>query len=316
MNLEKEKVGVSVVAPMHNEEGNAKHLYQAIKNAVDPLGIGYEIIFVNDASSDRTLEVLKKIQKEDKNFHYCDLHYNAGENWALLAGVSVAKGETIVTIDGDHQNDPKFIPALLSELDRGYHVVSGWRRDRAGGIDRTLPSVVANYLISKISGVSIHDCGCGLKAYQRHVVSGKFVPRGFMNRFSPVVFGVKDHQFKEVEVTDRLRTYGSSHYGMKRVFIVFNDLLALPYILQGVKETLPRIRNLKWVAAGGTIFASTLALAVDSFFGIGAGAFLLATAGATSVEWNLARFIKAEREPQFRIKEFSREPTWNSQNYV
>src|SRR3989338_924740 len=133
MNLEKEKVGVSVVAPMHNEEGNAKHLYQAIKNAVDPLGIGYEIIFVNDASSDRTLEVLKKIQKEDKNFHYCDLHYNAGENWALLAGVSVAKGETIVTIDGDHQNDPKFIPALLSELDRGYHVVSGWRRDRAGG---------------------------------------------------------------------------------------------------------------------------------------------------------------------------------------
>ena len=316
MNLGQKNPAVSVVAPMHNEEGNARNLYQAIKEAVEPLHLAYEIIFVNDASSDRTLEILKKIQKEDRNFHYCDLHYNAGENWALLAGVSVAKGETIVTIDGDHQNDPKFIPTLLSELDKGYHVVSGWRRDRAGGLSRTLPSVVANYLISKVSGVSIHDCGCGLKAYRRHVLENKFVPKGFMNRFSPVVFGVKDHQFKEVEVTDRLRTYGKSHYGMKRVFVVFNDLLALPYVLRGVANSFSRVRNLKWLSAGGVVISSILAATLDSYLGIGTAAFLLAGAAAASVEWNLTRFIKVEREPHFKIKEFSREPTWNNQNYV
>ena len=307
---------ISVVAPMHNEEGNAKHLYQAIKNAVDPLGIGYEIIFVNDASDDRTFEVLKKIQKEDPNFHYCDLRHNVGENWALLAGVSVAKGDTIVTIDGDFQNDPKFIPALLQELKKGFQVVSGWRKNRAGGVDRTLPSVVANYLISKISGVPIHDCGCGLKAYRREVLAGKFVPKGFMNRFSPVVFGIKADQFREIEVTDRLRTYGKSHYGTKRVFIVFNDLLALPYILRGVKKSFPKIRVLKRLSIGGALISGTLAATTDSFLGIWAGMFLLAFAGAASVEWNLSRFLEAETTPHFKIKEFSREPAWNTTNYA
>ena len=116
-------VRYSVVAPMHNEEGNVRALYHEIKMTMDRLGRSYEIIFVNDASGDDTLAHMKALQRDDPTFHFADLETNAGENWALLAGISRAQGEVIITIDGDYQNDPKYIPDLLSKLDRGYRVV-------------------------------------------------------------------------------------------------------------------------------------------------------------------------------------------------
>ena len=124
-------VRLSVVAPMHNEQGNVAALYDDIKETMEHLGESYEIIFVNDASSDETLARMKEIQSDDAHFHLADLQFNVGENWALFAGISRARGEVIITIDGDYQNDPRYIPDLLRELSKGYRVVSGRRRSRA-----------------------------------------------------------------------------------------------------------------------------------------------------------------------------------------
>lgn len=297
---------ISVVSAMHNEAGNVVPLYDALAEVMKKMGREYEIIFVNDASRDETLEQIKKIKARDPRFHYCDLEQNVGENWAFLAGFSKARGNIIVTIDGDFQNNPRFIPDLVRELEKGYRAVSGWRKNRVGGFfDRILPSLVANFLIYLVSGVRVHDCGCGLRAFRREVVEGKYVPKGFMNRFAPVCFGVKADEFSEVIVEDRMRRAGRSHYGLERVFIVFNDLLALPFALRGPE----RMRRIFLYII--LIFAGVLAL-LSGVWAIRSGwawiGFVLALAfflASVSIYWNLGRFVDAARNPKFRIKEFA-----------
>lgn len=284
---------------MHNEAGNAGALYEAIRETLDRLGEPYEIIFVNDTSTDGTLSCMKEIAARDGRFHYADLEANVGENWALLAGISKASGDVIVTIDGDYQNDPSYIPALLQRLSQGYRVVSGWRKHRVGSFwGRRLPSMVASALIRIVSGVPVHDCGCGLKAYRREVIEGKYVPKGFMNRFSPVVFGVKAEEFVEVEIIDRERKAGRSHYGLGRVFEVVRDLCALPFAVRGASQWLERFGRLGWIAV--TVGAGFLILGWRFWalvmFAIALGAY----ANARSLE----RFVEAQRRPSFRIKEF------------
>ena len=292
-------VRLSVVAPMHSEEGNARALYDAIRETLERLGEPYEIIFVNDTSSDGTLSVMKDIAGRDGRFHYLDLETNVGENWAMLAGISKAAGEVIATIDGDYQNDPSYIPAMLEKLSQGYRVVSGWRRNRVGSFwDRRLPSLVANSLIRMVSGVPVHDCGCGLKAYRREVVEGKYVPKGFMNRFSPVVFDVKAEEFSEVEIIDRERKAGTSHYGISRVFEVLHDLLVLPFAVRGASRWLGQFSKLQWISiTAGALFLilgwSIWALA----------AFIVALASYANAR-SLQRFVEAQTRPPFRIKEF------------
>ncbi len=197
-------IEISVIAPMHNEEENVFPLYQDIGRVMAKLDRPYEIIFVNDMSDDHTLVRMKEIHCCDPHFHFVDLETKVGENWALLAGVSKARGKMLVTIDGDYQNDPAYIPALLEQLAKGYRVVSGRRRQRVEKLwNRLLPSRVANALIRIVSGVPVHDCGCGLKAYRREVLDGKFVPEGFMNRFSPAALGVRPHEFLSSEILPR-----------------------------------------------------------------------------------------------------------------
>ena len=284
---------------MHNEEGNARPLYEAIRGSMDRLGRPYEIIFVNDTSSDGTLGVMKEIADQDGRFHYVDLASNVGENWALLAGVSKAAGEIVVTIDGDYQNDPAYIPALLERLTEGYRVVSGWRKNRVGSYwDRRLPSLVANALIRIVSGVAVHDCGCGLKAYRREVLEGKYVPKGFMNRFSPVVFGVRANEFSEVEILDRERKSGRSHYGLGRVFEVIRDLWTIPFAVRGVEDWLWRFRCLE-----GLLFTAAVAFAILGWLGWTLATSMLALACWSNTR-NLARFVEARTNPPFRIKEF------------
>jgi len=289
----------SVVAPMHNEQGNVRALYDAIKKAMDKLGQPYEIVFVNDASSDRTLAEMKEIQGRDPHFHFADLEANVGENWALLAGISRAVGEVIITIDGDYQNDPAYIPDLLKKLAQGYRVVSGRRKDRAAAFwTKRLPSQVANAMIRLVSGVPVHDCGCGLKAYQREVLEGKFVPQGFMNRFSPVSLGVKRHEFSEVEIVDRARISGQSHYGLSRIFIVLRDLWVLPFVIRGAASWQSRLRF---------IFVLFVAGALISAFQnrwVWAVTMMAFAAVSCSNVLNLRRFVEAQAKPKFRIKEF------------
>ncbi|MGH7766859.1 MAG: glycosyltransferase family 2 protein [Candidatus Binatia bacterium] len=292
-------VRLSLVAPMHNEEGNARSLYEAIRDTLERHGEPYEIIFVNDTSSDGTLAVMKEIAGRDARFHYLDLETNVGENWALLAGISRASGEVIVTIDGDYQNDPSYIPAMLERLSQGYRVVSGWRKNRIGSFwDRRLPSLVANALIRLVSGVPVHDCGCGLKAYRREVIEGKYVPKGFLNRFSPVVFGVKPDEFSEVEIIDRERKAGTSHYGISRVFEVLRDLFVLPFAVRGPAKWSGEFRKLQWIAlTAGTVF---LILG----WTVWALAALIVAGAAYANARGLERFVQAQMRPPFRIKEF------------
>ena len=284
---------------MHNEEGNARVLYEAIRKTLESLGQPYEIIFVNDASSDRTLSVMKEIASRDGRFHFADLDANVGENWALLAGISKATGQVIVTIDGDCQNDPSYIPVMLERLSQGYRVVSGWRRHRVGSFwDRRLPSMAANALIRLLSGVAVHDCGCGLKAYRREVLDGKYVPKGFMNRFSPVVFGVTPEEFSEVEIIDRQRNAGESHYGLGRVFEVLRDLCVLPFAVRGGGTWLGGFRKLQWIALTAGGFLLMLGWKIWAL-----AAFVIALAAYANAR-SLDRFIEAQRRPPFRIKEF------------
>jgi len=292
-------IKISVVAPLHNEEGNVVPLYEDISRVVTRLEQPYEIIFVNDLSADGTLASMKTIQNRDPHFHFVDLETNVGENWALLAGVSKARGEVLVTIDGDYQNDPAYIPTLLEELSNGYRVVSGRRRQRVDKLwSRLLPSQIANSLIRFVSGVPVHDCGCGLKAYRREVLDGKFVPEGFMNRFSPAALGVRPHEFAEVEVVDRPRISGQSHYGLNRVFFVLRDLAALPFAMRGPARWIGRFRLLRWFS-----LAVAVLLALTGRWGLGAAALLLALIAFSNV-WNLGRFIRAQTDPEFRIKEY------------
>ena len=296
---------VSVVAPLHNEEGNIEPLYRGIKDAMAALGRSYEIIFVNDCSSDQTLKKIGDLQRNDATLHCCDLAQNVGENWALLAGVSKAHGEIIVTIDGDFQNDPVFIPALVKKIESGFRVVSGWRRKRVGSFStRILPSIVANKLISLLSGVPVHDCGCGLKAYRRNVLAGKFVPKGFMNRFSPVAFGVKAGEFTEIEITDQMRLYGNSHYGLSRVLIVLNDLMVVPFLdlpRERTQSIALLLRNISGLGALGAAVESYVYGDPWAHLGIALGVLCL---GSRSVYNNITSFINAQQYPIFNIKAF------------
>lgn len=284
---------------MHNEQGNVRALYDDIKGVMEALEQSYEIIFVNDASTDHTLATMREIQECDADFHFADLETNVGENWALLAGISKAQGEVIVTIDGDYQNDPAYIPDLLQALSKGYRVVSGRREQRAASFwTKRLPSQVANTMIRFVSGVPVHDCGCGLKAYRREVLEGKFVPKGFMNRFSPVSLGVKGDEFSEVEIVDRARIAGRSHYGLGRVLVVLCDLWVLPFAVHGPARWLGRFR---------VLFSLLLVIALMlAFWGRWvwtATASLLAAISFSNV-LNLKRFVEAQTEPMFSIKEF------------
>jgi glycosyltransferase involved in cell wall biosynthesis len=284
---------------MHNEQGSVRALYHEIKKAMDTLGQCYEVIFVNDASTDETLCRMREIQNREARFHFADLEAQVGENWALLAGISRARGEIVITIDGDYQNDPAYIPDLLKELSRGYRVVSGRRKKRAAAFwTKLLPSQLANGMIRVLSGVAVHDCGCGLKAYRKDVLQGKFVPKGFMNRFSPVCLGVKGHEFSEVEIVDRARPSGQSHYGLNRVFIVLRDLWVLPFALRGAAAWLGRFR---FVAA--VFLAAAVLLGLWGHWLLAGTLFLFATISFSNVK-NLARFVEAQAKPGFRIKEY------------
>lgn len=295
-------IEISVITPMHNEEGNVLELYKEIKQAMDSYDQSYEIIFVNDCSTDGTLKLLKDLSKRDQNFHYCDLKNNVGENWSVFAGISKSSGGIIVTTDGDIQNDPAYIPVLVEKLKEGFKVVSGWREKRAGFFARLLPSIVANKLISLVSGITVHDTGCTLKAYKSNVIKNVYVPKGFNNRFSPVIFNIVNKDFAEVRVPDRVRKFGKSHYGLERIFIVFNDLLVIPFIRRRFTAPLTDINTgvLYVILSLGILIVG--ALIVQWFWLI--APLLIVLMVFISIRRNIKKFIECERNPKFVIKEF------------
>ena len=220
---------ISVIVPVFNEEENIYSLYLELKEVFRLTSRSYEIIFINDASKDETLTVLKKIAAKDKKVVIIDFIRNFGQTAALSAGIDHSSGEIIIPMDGDGQNDPADIPKLVEKIDEGFAVVSGWRKNRQDAFIRVLPSQIANWLIRKMTGVKIHDNGCALKAYRREVIDGVQL-YGEMHRFISVYASWSGGKIAEIVVNHRPRTKGKSKYGFSRIFKVVLDLLVIRFL--------------------------------------------------------------------------------------
>lgn len=220
---------ISVVVPLLNEEANIGPLHQELVSAMDDTG-NYEIVYVDDGSTDSTFEYLSQIATETRRVKVVRLRRNFGQTAALSAGVAVSEGDIVVFMDGDRQNDPGDIPLLISEIDGGYDVVSGWRKNRKDKFfSRRVPSMIANRMISSVTGVRLHDYGCTLKAYRREVLE-HIELYGEMHRFIPVFASWVGSSLKEVVVNHRPRTAGTSKYGISRTFKVLFDLLTVKFL--------------------------------------------------------------------------------------
>lgn len=222
--------GISIVVPVYNEEENLLFLHQAIIDVMKSIGKEYEIIYVDDGSSDKSLSFLKEVANKDSNVTVLQFRKNYGQTAALTAGFDYARGEIIISMDGDLQNDPKDIKKLLHVLDQGYDVVSGWRKNRKDNFFlRCLPSIAANKLISWITGVPLHDYGCTLKAYKREILQDVRL-YGEMHRFIPVYTHLSGAKVAEVEVSHNHRFRGKSKYGLSRIIKVFLDMLVVKFL--------------------------------------------------------------------------------------
>ncbi len=223
-------IALSVVIPLYNEEDNVAPLCDALLGALTQMPHSFEIILVNDGSRDGTEARLAQAAQRDSRIRVLNFRSNKGQTAAMMAGMDYAVGKVIVPMDGDLQNDPKDIARLLDKLDEGYEVVSGWRRDRQDNfMIRTLPSKAANWLISKVGGVPLHDYGCSLKAYRREVLQG-FRLYGEMHRFIPIYAAAQGARVAEIPVTHHARKFGQSKYGLNRTVKVLLDLLVVKFL--------------------------------------------------------------------------------------
>ena len=225
------KPELSVIVPLYNEADNIGPLVDALVNALPKAGRSHEVILVNDGSSDATETRLAEATAPHPSFHIVNLRRNFGQTGAIMAGFDSARGNIIVPLDGDLQNDPNDIPALLDKLDEGFDVVSGWRKERMDRPGRTIASRVANHIISAISGVYLHDYGCTLKAYRREVIEGVRL-YGEMHRFVPIYATWQGGHVTELPVTHRPRRAGNSKYGFSRVVKVVLDLMVVQFLMR------------------------------------------------------------------------------------
>lgn len=218
---------LSVVVPFLNEEESISHMYDAVIAAVEPLKRPFEVIFVDDGSRDRTLEIARGLAANDKRLRVISFRRNYGQTPAMAAGIDHARGRVIVTMDGDLQNDPRDIGALLEKIEEGYDLVVGWRHDRKDKLfSRKIPSIIANRLIGGVTGVPIKDNGCSLKAYRAEMIQN--VPLyAEMHRFIPAMAAIAGPRIAQIKVRHHARNFGSSKYGLSRIYKVLLDLLTI-----------------------------------------------------------------------------------------
>ena len=225
-------VDVSLVIPIFNEVESLPHLHKQIFEALIDIKQSWEVVYVDDGSTDGSAEALKILASEAPE-HICaiSLRRNFGQTAAIAAGIDHAKGEIIVLMDADLQNDPADIPMLLEKIEEGYDLVSGWRKNRKDAfLTRTLPSNIANWLISAVTGVHLHDYGCTLKAYRREIITG-FRLYGEMHRFIPAYAGGVGARVTEMVVQHHPRRYGKTKYGLNRIIKVILDLFTVKYLI-------------------------------------------------------------------------------------
>ena len=249
---------LSVVVPLYNEEESLPHLVEQLLAALRPSGERFELVLVNDGSSDRTAEVLERLSRDIPELVGVLLRKNYGQTAAMAAGFDVAQGEVIVSLDGDLQNEPADIPMLLAKLREGYDLVSGWRHQRQdAALQRKLPSKIANRLIGRVTGVRLHDYGCSLKAYKRDVLSDMRL-YGELHRFLPALAFIEGARITEVKVNHRARQFGSSKYGIDRTFRVLMDLLTVWFMKRFLTRPM-------YVFGFGGLIAILLSLVASSY---------------------------------------------------
>jgi glycosyltransferase involved in cell wall biosynthesis len=264
-----EKIEISIVIPLFNEIENVADLYSQLVLVLDDLERKSEIIMVDDGSTDGTFDALKEIQGQDRRVWVIQLRRNFGQAAAFSAGFDFARGSVLVTMDGDLQNDPADIPKLLEKIDEGYDIVSGWRvRRKDILLTRRIPSMAANALISKVTGVKLHDYGCSLKAYRLEVVKNIRL-YGELHRFIPAIASWMGIRVAEIPVNHSPRKYGRSKYGLGRTIKVFLDLITVKFLLSYATRPL-QVFGL----AGILSFVAGIALAIyltilRLFYGVG-----------------------------------------------
>jgi glycosyltransferase involved in cell wall biosynthesis len=251
----------SIVVPFHNEEDNVTVLYARLKQVMEQVDDAFELVLVDDGSTDRTYKLLEEIAAVDSRVLVVKLRRNFGQTSALAAGFDHATGEFILAMDGDLQHDPNDIPAFLEKLDEGYDVVSGWRKTRIDNfVLRRLPSACANWLMARLSGVRIHDFGTTFKAYRRDVIQN--IPLyGEMHRFIPALASWYGASICEIPIRNVNRERGKSHYGLGRTFRVFFDLITIRFLLRYMTRPLHFFGSLGILGIlGGSGMAAALLL--------------------------------------------------------
>lgn len=259
---------ISVLIPVFNEEENVSPLCEKLTSVLNRIGKDYEVIFIDDGSSDETLSSLRPICKKDPRIKFISFSRNFGQTSALTAGIDFSKGKIIIPMDGDLQNDPEDIPALLQKIEDGYDVVSGWRKDRKDPfLKRRLPSIIANRIISFIGGVRLHDYGCTLKAYRKDILKNIRL-YGEMHRFIPIYANWVGARVSEVPVRHFPRKFGSSKYGVNRVFKVVLDLMVIKFLLSYSQKPIYVFGGMGFLMLLGGILSGGYAVYLKLFRGV------------------------------------------------
>ncbi|MDJ0837990.1 MAG: glycosyltransferase family 2 protein [Acidobacteriota bacterium] len=253
---------ISITVPIYNEEANIPQLHREITTTMERLGRPYEIILVNDGSTDRSGTMLDELAAADEHVQAIHFKRNFGQTAAMMAGFDHARGDIIVPMDGDLQNDPADIPLLLEQLDQGYDLCSGWRKDRKDPLlARRAVSRAANFLISRVSGVRLHDYGCSLKAYRRDIIENVKL-YGEMHRFIPIYAGWEGARITEIPVNHRARVAGKSNYGLERTVKVLLDLMVVAFMDRFLGKPIYLFGGMGFI----NFFIAFLAVAVAVYF--------------------------------------------------
>jgi glycosyltransferase involved in cell wall biosynthesis len=279
-------VDLSIVVPLFNEEDNVELLHQAIVDALGALPLTYELVLVDDGSSDQTLNRAAALTKRDARVRVVALRRNFGQTPATVAGFQTARGKVIVTMDGDLQNDPRDIPRLLALIDDGYDIVVGWRKKRQDGGARVFVSKVANRIMARLMGTAVKDSGCSLKCYRAELI--KNLPLyGEMHRFIPVLARMAGAKLAQIEVQHHPRRFGVSKYGFGRIYRVMLDIVSIRFLLEYSR------RPFLWV---GWITAIWLTAGLCSLLAailIGEPSFIVLKTGVTTIFFSTAIFFAA-----------------------
>jgi glycosyltransferase involved in cell wall biosynthesis len=321
MSETSQRPNISIIVPLKNEAQSIGPLIDETKGALDSLGRSYEIVLVDDGSDDGTWSAIRALADEDTRLIAIRFRRNCGQTAALSAGFDYSRGETIIPMDGDGQNDPADIPRLLEKLAEGCDVVSGWRRKRRDPVlTRILPSVLANQLISLVSGVKLHDYGCTLKAYRRDVVKDVRL-YGEMHRFIPIYAAWQGAQTAELEVHHRSRIHGKSKYGILRTIKVILDLIVIKFLSDYLHKPIYLFGGLGLASGVAGFLSGTLAvylrvvegkffietpLPLLTVFLLGLGALFVMM--GILAEIMVRTYYESQRKTTYRVKEIINDP--------